>query len=162
MTKWNADGEWLSLETAVKFDWHLAEAKRATAGDRALMVQRCWLRRVMWGLRATISLLILCAACGCIDHENHEVTGAYDGCDCAPVAKQLAWSLDHEGSEWSTDGYLLSRGSYGPVIWIANESSGLSAGPHDTMGEPWHGSDNDRALVWRAVQRWTAWKISGR
>ena len=111
----------------------------------------------------TISLMLFLGLSACVDHPNHHVDGSYDGCDCSQTAKDLAWSLDNEKSQWETDGYRLSRNWFGPVIWVANDASGLHAGPHGTYGEPWKPRDDkDKDMLWRAVQRWCAWRLSGK
>lgn len=86
------------------------------------------------------------------------VDGAYDGCsDCTDLAKSLAWSLDDERDLWDQGNYTIVRRG-GTCLWTANQESHVSGGTADPC-EAWEPSGPDKALLWRAIQRWNAWNL---
>src|ERR1700743_1678531 len=80
------------------------------------------------------------------------VPDTYDGCgDCSLIARQMAWSLDHQPRKWHTDGYWLSRP--GASAWISNGSDGIEIGPGEWQAGALSSAD-DRSLIYGAYQRW--------
>ena len=88
-----------------------------------------------------------------------DVVGSYDGCnDCSQLPKEVAWSLDHHPEQWSRpDQFNIKRGDV--YVWIANlpDQTVISS---DSFGDGvrFEDSDDDAALVDRAVQRWSVRK----
>ncbi len=85
-----------------------------------------------------------------------EIASPYNGCgQCSLPARQIAWSLDNQGDQWSSDHYRANR--RGIWIWVANEAYGLQVNtvkdvvPHD-FG--WIPSPLDRELIYSSYARW--------
>lgn len=85
-----------------------------------------------------------------------KVPAVYDGSQCQMIARQIAWSLDHQPHQWKTDGYTVTRNGTASV-WVANGEDGMAIGPNpDTvsgLGGTWD-DDCSKALIWRAFTRW--------
>lgn len=66
----------------------------------------------------------------------------------------MAWSLDHEGWLWHTDGYRVQRDG-GGAMWVANEEYGVSIGPTpESVGTSPLSNEAERAMLYRAYGRW--------
>lgn len=89
---------------------------------------------------------------GCTPISGLKVPDTYDGCSgCSLIVRQMAVSLDTEAREWKTDGYHVWRGD--ASMWIANEAYGIGIGP-SKREEAKLSNAEERALLWRAFQRW--------
>jgi hypothetical protein len=113
----------------------------------------------MIGRANAIILLLALAACSAGIHHHVRET-SYDGCaDCSQTAKDLAWSLDNEKSEWSNNGFTICKSWNEPCVWYANGSRQIEAG-NNQFGSGYRPNGDDRDLIWRAVQRWLRWDIA--
>jgi hypothetical protein len=96
--------------------------------------------------------------------QHYHVSGTYDGCsECSQTAKDLAWSLDNESELWKADSFDVERSDY-VCIWYANQEYGLSAGRNswsDNTCSAWEPNNEDRALLYRAYNRWAEKSILG-
>jgi len=77
----------------------------------------------------------------------------YDNCECSQVAMAVAWSLDNAPEDWrpGETKSTIARGDQN--IWVSNGPGHVSIGPN-FLAEGWSPEDEDRQLIWRAVQRW--------
>lgn len=104
---------------------------------------------------ALVALLLVPA---CDRLSTLKVPEIYDGCEhCSLIVRQIAWSIDHDPTDWSTDGFLLCRNggwlwSPDACVWIANDAYGIEIGPRSNTVHLQ--SEEERALLWRATQRW--------
>jgi hypothetical protein len=81
------------------------------------------------------------------------VGDTYDNCaKCSELARQIAWSLDHEPYLWRSDGFRLERDGGGILIKEETWTSvrmGRSMYDHESVI-----SNDDKIMLWRAVNRW--------
>lgn len=82
----------------------------------------------------------------------------YDGCtDCSLIARQIAWSFDHDPNGWSSDGFRAMHGPWlwhDAYVWVANGEFGIGIGDTSDNDSPPLASESDRALIYRAFSRW--------
>src|SRR5215469_4053258 len=68
---------------------------------------------------------------------KHRACKDYRNCsECSQTARDLAWSLENESSEWNNDGFAICKASDAPCIWYANGKQFLSVGKN-RLGAGW-------------------------
>jgi hypothetical protein len=84
------------------------------------------------------------------------VAQGYHGADCSSslIARQIAWSLDHQPRLWKTDGYSVDHKG-GGAFWVANGMDDVAIGRDGTALNPGNWNDDcGKQIIWAAYQRW--------